>query len=538
MPQEEPDISNFSASSEHKLPAINGAQALQDELRRARGISTGLPGLDQQLGLPRSLAATTGVRRGHVTEIFGPPGCGKTTMGMQIAVNAIRDLGTSTKIVWLAASSPLMRSRLEELALPPNELEETDLRSSPPPVAEVDIDLDNQFIYKEVSVLAHLLVMLMHPTSSFPPPNTSVLVLDGLTNFLQGAMPRHIQSQDAKSHVLAEQASKRANSKRFQIIDNLASALSRLAASRHIAVVVLMNATTAIKNGQKAVLKPAVNRQGWEAAIHTRVTLYRDLFPRAYGRQMTRDERRGYRLAEVTRLNAKDIFRDHVPFVIEKGGLRELDIFNEQVERSKPVPLPTAYEGMHPPPTEPPNHDNTEILASSQLLAAQQDYHPMTFPTASQLLQQEYTVINNHLHNRHSQEGPADESSQMPPLALSQGAGDDPLKRAAEIVPYDDGDVHDINAEDIALARQEDHNGTVSNGSRDNESNVLPPPTPQRQRRQPANKRKAIEIADSEEDEDEDDGDSDKGPKSMPAAGAIEALEEEMMLFDRPEYQR
>jgi hypothetical protein len=481
MPQDEPDISNFSTSSPQKLPAVNGAQALQDELRRARGISTGLPSLDQQLGVSSPLAANSGIRRGHVTEIFGPPGCGKSTMGMQIAVKAMQSLDAGAKVVWLATSSPLMHSRLNSVARQMADSVDDGISSSPPRAGVATCDLSTQFIYREVQVLAHLLVMLMHPTAVFPPPNTSVLVIDGLPNFLLGALPKQPHSRDPKGNVLADQAAKKANSKRFQVIDNLASALARLATSRHIAVVVLMNATTAIRNGQKAVLKPALNRQGWDIAINTRIALYRDLYPQQYREHLTIEEKRGWRLAEVTRLNAKDVFRDPVPFVIETEGLRELDIYS----------LPIS--GARPPGTTPKRAQGVTVpleIRTSQLSSQLGDRAAVS--TASQVLRQEYTILD---------QGPV--SSQMP-VSSNQ-----PLEPAEESVSYVSGN---------GLSTEND--GYPSRSA----------------------KRKAIEIADSE---DEDDGEEvDLGvpepvlrPPQSHGAAMSASMEEEEMLFDRVEYR-
>ena len=379
MPQEEPDVSNFSTSSEHKLPAINGAQALQDELQRARGISTNLSSLNQQLNPHQSLITSNGIRRGYVTEVFGPPGSGKSTMGMQLATNAIRHLDAANKVIWLATSSPLMRARLEDIAGLHDTTTSQEIPSSPPPIPLPPADLDHQFICRDVNSLPHLLVMLMHPTSLFPPPNTSLLIIDGLSNFLAEALPRRFQQQDAKPTLLQGQAAKRANSKRFQIIDNLAAALSRLATSRHIAIVILMSATTNLKPGHKAMLKPALSRQGWDIAINTRITLYRDLYPQQYRDKMTRAEKRIFRLAEVTRLNGQEVSRDAVPFVIERQGLRELDIFSSSIESARP-----------PPPKHAPAVSFADALEIRTSQPSQPEYVPQLLPTASQLLRQEY----------------------------------------------------------------------------------------------------------------------------------------------------
>jgi recombination protein RecA len=54
------------------------------EPQLASGIPTGFPALDNTIGIG-------GFPRGHIVEIFGPAGCGKTTLLLQIAANVQRD---------------------------------------------------------------------------------------------------------------------------------------------------------------------------------------------------------------------------------------------------------------------------------------------------------------------------------------------------------------------------------------------------------------------------------------------------------------
>lgn len=68
------------------MPTVSAAQALVElQSLSTRAIATGLPGLDRGLvggdvsGPERKLGG--GVERGMVTEIYGPPGVGKTALG-------------------------------------------------------------------------------------------------------------------------------------------------------------------------------------------------------------------------------------------------------------------------------------------------------------------------------------------------------------------------------------------------------------------------------------------------------------------------
>jgi recombination protein RecA len=63
------------------------------EPARLSGIPTGFPALDETIG-------TGGFPRGHILEIFGPAGCGKTTLLMQIAARVQR---SGLTVAWIDA---------------------------------------------------------------------------------------------------------------------------------------------------------------------------------------------------------------------------------------------------------------------------------------------------------------------------------------------------------------------------------------------------------------------------------------------------
>lgn len=102
------DTASFDIpSSTHRLPTVPASQALEDlKADPAAHISTGLTALDcALLGLEDSQDSQNatvhgGVKRGQVTEIWGPPGCGKTALGIQLAANALSD---GNGVVWIAS---------------------------------------------------------------------------------------------------------------------------------------------------------------------------------------------------------------------------------------------------------------------------------------------------------------------------------------------------------------------------------------------------------------------------------------------------
>ncbi|CAJ0549374.1 Ff.00g029870.m01.CDS01 [Fusarium sp. VM40] len=100
------DIASFNAPGTHRLPTVSASQALDDIGGNApTHISTGIEGLDHALlgTVPvesQDTALKGGVRRGQVTEIWGPPGTGKTALGLQLAAHALRD---GDAVVWIAS---------------------------------------------------------------------------------------------------------------------------------------------------------------------------------------------------------------------------------------------------------------------------------------------------------------------------------------------------------------------------------------------------------------------------------------------------
>ncbi|KEF59051.1 uncharacterized protein A1O9_03894 [Exophiala aquamarina CBS 119918] len=328
MNEREPDIHNFSTSSEHRLPTISGAEALQTASIRARAIQTSLSTLDSTL-LPNNIPlATPGVQIGHVTEVYGPPGAGKTTFGLQLAVNAIRSRHDESRVLWVNTGSPMIEERLHEInaayTFPP----EHDPPSSEPQDLTTGATLDERFDYLEATSLPRLLTLFLHPTEDLPPKETRLIVIDDLSNLVLGSLsndPKTIKSTTPAA--VQEKLAKRAAGKRFQIIENLATAMSKLAALRNIAVVALIGTATSLRSGeQKRGLTPALASQAWESVIHTRIMLYRDFPPDDLELEILNQLEFGLRYADVQKLARKHVYTRPVPFVISAGGLEELNL--------------------------------------------------------------------------------------------------------------------------------------------------------------------------------------------------------------------
>ncbi|PBP21038.1 hypothetical protein BUE80_DR008105 [Diplocarpon rosae] len=266
-----PGVSNFSSPLAHRMPTVSAAQALQD-LRSSstRCISTGLHLLDcclQNKEPPFSVveSAFGGVSRGNVTEIYGPPGVGKTALCMQLAATA---LYAGEGVVWVDASHPLSGSRLSQVLASHQSSPATSTTSNP---SKIFAPLSN-ITHFSVPTLAHLLALLCHPTSNSSPQNTSLIIIDSFSTLITNAFPRSVESNATSRKPGAPNPSAR----KFAILQYLISSLSKLAATRNLAIVITSQCATKMRAGAGAVLVPAVNAMAWEQGLRCRIEMMRD----------------------------------------------------------------------------------------------------------------------------------------------------------------------------------------------------------------------------------------------------------------------
>ncbi|TQS34971.1 hypothetical protein Golomagni_04625 [Golovinomyces magnicellulatus] len=264
-----PGLSNFPSSTPHRMPTVSAAQALDDlTFSPTRCISTGIRGLDAILQNKDSSDESFsfgGISRGQITEIHGPPGVGKTTLALQMAASVLH---SGESVVWADASHKLSGTRLVQILTSFKPLSES---SSFPPPSSLATLLSN-YTYFLTPTLAHLIALLSHSTSNYPPPKTSLLIVDSLSALITASFPRDSKTSPTskKSGVSGPIAS------RFSIIQKLISTLQRLAATRNIAIVVTSQSVTKISPGCGAILAPAINTKIWEQGLRCRLSLLRD----------------------------------------------------------------------------------------------------------------------------------------------------------------------------------------------------------------------------------------------------------------------
>ncbi|CAI7643029.1 unnamed protein product [Penicillium glandicola] len=299
--------------------SISASQSLNASAATRDPIATGLARLDEALNDLPDQPNQGGILRGHVTEIFGPPGAGKTSLALNIACNALRD----GKVVWIDTGCPLPSPRLEEMS----------------------VNLDD-FIYFRAHTLAHLMALLARPPKGFPPPETNLIVVDSASNLFPAYFP---SAQELKDQLAEGKITDKAHlqwllNRKWNIASELATHLARLAA-RNIAVLAINQTHTKIKGQSHAVLQPLLSGSAWEASVQTRIAVYRDLPDERF---VEVEKRAGKLLPE----QAGELL---IAFRIESDGLHEMET-KESLPSEPLTPLlksPPDFEYYDPPTPTP-----------------------------------------------------------------------------------------------------------------------------------------------------------------------------------------
>lgn len=204
---------------------------------------------------------------------------------MQMAANVLLSGG---RVVWIDTSHPFPASRLVSMISAHAQPEEDPLSY-----------LSHLQILHAPS-LAHLLALVMHPVSSFPPERTALVVIDNIaTPFTAAYLPGHEdfnrkntqnpggsgtaspRSKGSPSHKAAPPRDT-ASTRKFAIMADFMKSLGALATKRGLAVLVLNQMTTKVIPGSGAVLQPAVASPLWVLGLTSRLLVHRnDISPSA-----------------------------------------------------------------------------------------------------------------------------------------------------------------------------------------------------------------------------------------------------------------
>lgn len=168
-----------------------------------------------------------------------------------------------------------------------------------------DRRLEN-FHHFTTPTLAHLLALLTHQTTTFPPPGTSLIVVDSVSTLFALAFPKTTETTDhQQTPVKKSDAAQWASGRRWAAMGDFVSKIGRLAATKNIAILLTSQTTTRIRSETRAVLHPAISGTAWDTGIGTRIVLFRDwMFQRADAQSSQGEFMLGVRFAGVVKAKA------------------------------------------------------------------------------------------------------------------------------------------------------------------------------------------------------------------------------------------
>lgn len=332
--QDSSDYHNFSqlSSPAHRLPTLDGAQALFNAIEKHKPISTGLARLDATLcSADDVLSSDGGLSRGRLTEIYGAPGCGKTHFAIQLAANVLK-AEDQAKVVWIDTSSLLPYARLKQFLECRSKADDGHEHVVNGVEEHEEPQVVERLEHIYISSFPHLLAMLLHPSQDFPSDGTSLVVVDDLSNIAMTGLPQNekfasssttMNSSLSRDDIIFKSIANR----RAAMLSAVSSGLSHLAASRNIAVVVTNNTSShRTYGGKNSVLRSALSIQQWNENVNTRIVIYRDFWAAVDWASLDREEARKQRerekwplrVAEVEKLNGKEVSAEGTKFVILK----------------------------------------------------------------------------------------------------------------------------------------------------------------------------------------------------------------------------
>ena len=125
--------------------------------------------------------------------------------------------------------------------------------------------------------LPHLLALLTHQSTSFPPLNTSLIVIDSVSTLFALAFPKILENADIlQTPAKKSEAVQWSAGRRWAVMGEFMSKIGRLAATSNIAILLTSQTTTRIKHETRAVLHPAISGNPWDCGIGARLVLFRD----------------------------------------------------------------------------------------------------------------------------------------------------------------------------------------------------------------------------------------------------------------------
>ena len=125
--------------------------------------------------------------------------------------------------------------------------------------------------------LPHLLALLTHQSLSPSPTETSLIVIDSFSTLFALAYPKTGENVSSQQPALKKSdAAQWASGRRWAVMGDIISKITRLATTRNIAILLTSQMTTRITSEAGAVLQPAISGTVWDTGISSRIVVFRD----------------------------------------------------------------------------------------------------------------------------------------------------------------------------------------------------------------------------------------------------------------------
>lgn len=177
----------------------------------------------------------------------------------------------------IEGSSDLVGSRFRDfLSRSPSHASEKGPTPSPKPI--ILDDVISNFHHFVTPTLSHLMVLLTHSSGYFPPQKTGLMVIDCISSLFAAAFPKVNEAFDHKqiSERRKTDGAQWAASRRWVMLGDVISSLSKLAAMQNMAILLTSQAITKITAETGAILHPPLSSSAWESGLSTRIALFRD----------------------------------------------------------------------------------------------------------------------------------------------------------------------------------------------------------------------------------------------------------------------
>ena len=111
----------------------------------------------------------------------------------------------------------------------------------------------------------------------FPPPNTSLIVVDSISSLFTLAFPKTVEKLPNRGDAgKKNDAAQWAASRRWAVMSDFISKVGKLAATSNIAILLIGQTTTRVRVESDTVLHPALSGSAWENGVNARLVLFRD----------------------------------------------------------------------------------------------------------------------------------------------------------------------------------------------------------------------------------------------------------------------